>query len=80
MGLSLKAICEFLWLSFKMSRICSQYVNERLSSGRKGAKKKKSCLLTQGQHTKTVMLKFVSFFSVLVHHRLVTGKPSDMES
>lgn len=34
MGLSLEAICVFLWLSFQMRLICNQYVNERLSSGR----------------------------------------------
>lgn len=34
MGLSLEAICAFLWLSFQMRLICNQYVNERLSSGR----------------------------------------------
>lgn len=34
MGLSLKAICAFLWLSFQMRLICNQYVNEMLNSGR----------------------------------------------
>lgn len=34
MGLSLEAICAFLWLSFQMRLICNQYVNEKLSPGR----------------------------------------------
>lgn len=34
MGLSLEAICAFLWLSFQMRLICNQYVNEKQSSGR----------------------------------------------
>lgn len=69
MGLSLEAMCAFLWLSFQMRLICNQYVNERLNSGRDVEENVLFVTSSSAHKKKNSSVTIYFLMSILLHHQ-----------